>query len=79
MKLAVVIALLSLLAILNFSISTLVIATLLGLLFIPPLLLFASVFIEGTAAMCELLESEKERFVISIAKKSIILEPNLNR
>lgn len=80
MKLAVAIAL-GLLVIFYFSIPTLIIAMLLGLLFIPPVLLFASVFKEGVLVIAKelgrALESGKERFVISISKDSIVLEPNL--
>lgn len=81
MKLAMLIALLGLVIILFFSIPTLIIAMLIGLLFIPPVLLFASVFKEGVLVIIKelgrALESGKERFVISISKDSIVLEPNL--
>ncbi len=81
-KLALVLVSLLFIA-LNFSSSTLFITLLLGLLFIPPLLLFASVFVEGAGAVLKglrtLVESGKERFVISVSKESIVLEPNINR
>lgn len=77
------IALLGLVIILNFSIPTLVIATLLGLLFIPPVLLFASVLKEGAPVIVKelraLLGSGKEMFIISISRDSIVLEPNVER
>jgi len=82
MKLVMAIAL-SLVILLNFSIPTLVIAMLLGLLFIPPVLLFASVFKEGAPLIAKelrtLLESGKEKFIISISRESIVLEPNVER
>lgn len=66
---------------LYFSIPAIVIVMLIGLLFIPPVLLFASVFKEGVLVIAKelgaALESGKERFVISISKESIVLEPNL--
>ena len=82
MKLGMVIAV-GLLVIFYFSIPAFVITILLGLLFIPPALLFASFFIEGIPVIIRELglaqESGKERFVISISRDSIVLEPNLNR
>ena len=81
-KLAAAIAL-GLVVIFYFSIPAFVIAILIGLLFIPPALLFASVFKEGVLVIVRelgaALESGKQRFVISISKESIVLEPNVNR
>lgn len=80
MKLVMVIAL-GLVISLYFSIPAIVIAMLLGLLFIPPVLLFASVLKEGVLVIIKelgaALESGKERFIISISKEAIVLEPNL--
>ncbi len=82
MKLGMVIAM-GLLVIFYFSIQAFVIAILIGLLFIPPALLFASVLKEGVLVIVRelgtALDSGKERFVISISDDSIVLEPNVNR
>lgn len=71
------------LSILLFPVSIIFIAVLLGLLFIPPVLVLALVFIEGAPVIKKelhaLLESGKEIFIISISKESITMEPNLNR
>ncbi|MDD5474292.1 MAG: hypothetical protein PHU34_09135 [Candidatus Methanoperedens sp.] len=74
---------LSLVSLLNFPIPALFITMLLGLLFIPPALLFVSLFIKGVQAIAkelgDALESGKEMFIVSVSKESIILEPNINR
>lgn len=58
-------------------------AVLLGLLLIPPALLFASVLITGIPVIAKelnaLLRSGKEMFIISVSKESIVLEHNLDR
>ncbi len=58
-------------------------AVLLGLLLIPPALLFAYVFITGIPVIANelkaLLRSGKEMFIISVSKESIVLEHNLDR
>ncbi len=70
-------------ALLKFPIPAVYITMLLGLLFIPPALLFASVFIAGVRVIAKelgaVLDSGKEMFIISVSKESIILEPNINR
>lgn len=82
-KLVLVAVFLSLLALLNFSFQAVFIPLLFGLLFLPPLLLFAWVLIAGAPIIAKelraLFESGKETFVISISRESIVLEPNLNR
>lgn len=74
---------LSLVVLLKFSIPAVFITMLLGLLFIPPALLFASVFIAGVPVIAKemgaVLDSGNEMFIISVSKESIILEPNINR
>ncbi len=74
---------LSLVVLLKFSIPAVFITMLLGLLFIPPALLFASVFITGVPVIAKemgaALDSGNEMFIISVSKESIILEPNINR
>jgi hypothetical protein len=83
MILALVMASLSTVSLLKLPLSIIFVAMLLGLLFIPPALVLASISIEGAAVIKKelhaLLESGKEIFIISISKESIILEPNLNR
>ncbi len=58
-------------------------AVLLGLLLIPPALLFASVLITGIPVIANelkaLLRTGKEMFIISVSKESIVLEHNLDR
>lgn len=79
MRLPLAISIASLIVLLGISISTVFIALLLGLLFIPPLFVAASVFITGVPIIVEellsLLESGKEFFVISISKEYVTLEP----
>lgn len=74
---------LSLVALMEFSIPAVLITMLLGLLFIPPALLFASGLIAGIPILAKelgaALDSGKEMFIISVSKESIILEPNINR
>jgi hypothetical protein len=83
MILALVMASLSAVILLDLSISILFVVLLLGLLFIPPVLSLALLFIEGAPVIKKelhaLMESGKEMFIISISKESITLEPNLNR
>lgn len=78
-KLVLVIGFVGLTILLSPSISTIIIAMLLGVLFCPPILLFASVFIEGIQIFVKELqapfESRKEFFVISVSEESITLEP----
>jgi len=68
---------------LGFSLSTVFVALLLGLLFVPPALLITSVLITGIPVMVKelkaLLRSGKEMFIISVSKESIVLEHNLDR
>ncbi len=60
-------------------ISTILLVLLLGLLFIPPALVFISIFKEGAPIISEelreLVDSGKNFFVISVSKESITLEP----
>lgn len=67
----------------GFSIPTAFLAVLLGLLLIPPALLFAYVLITGIPVIANelkaLLRSGKEMFIISVSKESIVLEHNLDR
>lgn len=83
MILALVMASLGAVILLNLPLSIIFVAMLLGLLFIPPVLSLALLFIEGAPVIKKelhtLMESGKEMFIISISKESITLEPNLNR
>ncbi len=67
----------------GFSISTLFIAVLFGLLLIPPILVFTAILKEGVPLIAgelhALVESGREMFIISISKDSITLEPNIDR
>lgn len=67
----------------GFSIPTAFLAVLLGLLLIPPVLLFAYVFITGIPVIAKeisaMLRSGKEMFIISVSKESIVLEHDLDR
>ncbi len=60
-------------------VSTIFLILLLGLLLVPPVLVFISVFKEGAPIISEELrgfvDSGKNFFVISISKESITLEP----
>lgn len=80
---ALLIAFAGLIIIYGFSIPTAFLAVLLGLLLIPPALLFAYVFITGIPVIANelkaLLRSGKEMFIISVSKESIVLEHNLDR
>lgn len=77
--LTLVLVLIGLISSMFVSISGIFIASLLGLLLVPPVLVFVSVLKEGIPVIVKelksLLVSGKEFFVISISKESITLEP----
>ncbi len=79
MRFTLLIGFAGLVALMYISISTILLALLLGLLLVPPVLVFISIIIEGVPMVIKelqsILASEKNFFVISISKESITLEP----
>lgn len=78
-KLLIGIGLISLLILMNISVSTIFIGMLLGLLFVPPVLVSASILKEGKPVIVklfnDLIASGKGFLVISISKETITLQP----
>ncbi len=79
LKLAMVLGFISLGILLYLSAPAVFLALILGLLFIPPVMVLASISIEGTPIIVKelqgLLASGKQFLVISMSRESITLEP----
>ena len=78
-KTALIVGIISTYIAVSYPVSTIFITLLLGLIFVPPILVFVYVLKEGipliSSELRDIFESKKDTFVISFSKEHITLEP----
>ena len=78
-KTALIVGIVSTYIAVSYPVSTIFITLLLGLIFVPPILVFVYVLKEGipliSSELKDIFSSENEMFVISVSKEHITIEP----